>query len=161
VKKQITMRRTWEYPLEDIWELWTTKEGIESWWGPDGFRTTVHRLDLKPGGALEYSFTAVGAEQIAFLEKAGQPIVSTVRGKYIAVQPMTLLAWNNLTDFIQGVEPYEVETRVELKQTRQGVEMTLKFDVMHDERWTQLAQAGWESELRKLAAQLEIRRKKS
>jgi uncharacterized protein YndB with AHSA1/START domain len=161
VKKQITMRRTWEYPLEDIWELWTTREGIESWWGPDGFRTTVHRLDLKPGGALEYSFTAVGAEQIAFLEKAGQPIVSTVRGKYIAVHPMTLLAWNNLTDFIQGIEPYEVETRVELKQTRQGVEMTLKFDVMHDERWTQMAQAGWESELRKLAAQLEIRRKKS
>lgn len=141
--------------------MWTTKEGIESWWELDGFRATVHRLELKVGGELEYSFTAVGAEQIAFLEKAGQPIVSTVRAEYIAVQPMTLVAWNNLTDFIQGVEPYEVETRVELKPTPQGVEMTLKFDVMHDERWTQLAKAGWESELQKLTKQLELRRKKS
>ncbi len=161
MKKHITLQRTWPYPLEDIWELWTTREGIESWWGPAGFRTTVRRLELRVGGALEYSFTAVGAEQIAFLEKIGQPIVSTVHGEYLAVQPMTVLAWNNLTDFIQGVEPYEVETRVELKQTPQGVEMILKFDMMHDERWTQMARAGWESELQKLTAQLELRRNKS
>jgi uncharacterized protein YndB with AHSA1/START domain len=161
VKKQITMQRTWQYPLEDIWELWTTKDGIEAWWGPDGFRTKVHRLELTVGGALEYSFTAVGSEQIAYLQKAGQPLVSTVRGKYTVVQPMILVAWNNLTDFIQGVEPYEVETRVELKPTTSGVEMTLKFDVMHDEMWTQMAKAGWENELEKLAKQLELRRKKA
>jgi len=161
MKKQIAMRRTWQYPLEDVWELWTTKDGIEAWWGPDGFRTTVKQLELRVGGSLEYSFTATGAEQIAFLTKAGQPLVSTIRGKYTAVQPMTLVAWNNLTDFIQGVEPYEVETRVELQPTPQGVEMTLKFDVMHDEWWTQMAQAGWENELAKLAKQLELRRKKA
>jgi uncharacterized protein YndB with AHSA1/START domain len=161
MKKQITMERVWAYPLGDVWELWTTREGIESWWGPDGFKTKVYQLELRPGGALEYSFTAVGAEQIAFLERAGQPIMSTVRGKYTVVEPMTLVAWNNLTDFIQGVEPYEVETRVELKESARGVEMTLKFDVMHDERWTQMAKAGWENELEKLARQLEQRRARS
>ena len=37
----------------------------------------------------------------------------------------------------------------------------MKFDVMHDEWWTQMAQAGWENELAKLAKQLELRRKKA
>ena len=28
--------------IEDLWDLWTTKEGFESWWGPQGFRVAVH-----------------------------------------------------------------------------------------------------------------------
>ena len=24
--------------------------GPQSWWGPEGFTTTVHKLDLRPGG---------------------------------------------------------------------------------------------------------------
>ena len=35
--RRITMERTFAAPMEDVWELWTTKEGIESWWGPEGF----------------------------------------------------------------------------------------------------------------------------
>jgi uncharacterized protein YndB with AHSA1/START domain len=158
MRKQITMERTWPYPLDDVWELWTTKEGIESWWGPDGFRTRVLRLELRVGGALEYSFTAVGEPQIAFLEKAGQPLVSTVRAKYTELEAMRLAVWANLTDFIPNVEPYEVETRLLLAKTADGVQMTLKFDVMHDEHWTQLAKMGWENELSKLQRQLEARR---
>lgn len=161
MKKQITMERTWSHPLEDVWELWTTRDGIESWWGPDGFRTKVYMLELRVGGALEYSFTAVAEQQIAFMEKSGQPLTSTVRAKYSVVNPMTQVAWSNLTDFIPGIEPYEVGTWVELKVTGRGVKMTLKFDVMHDERWTQLAMMGWENELQKLAKQLELRRSKS
>jgi uncharacterized protein YndB with AHSA1/START domain len=158
MKKQITMERTWQYPLADVWELWTTSDGIESWWGPDGFRTRVHALELRVGGTLQYSFTAVGKEQIAFMEKNGQPLVSTVRARYTAVSPMTLVAWDSRTDFIPDVEPYEVETRVELEETAQGVVMRLKFDVMHNEMWTQMAKAGWENELQKLSRRLEERK---
>jgi uncharacterized protein YndB with AHSA1/START domain len=70
-KRRITIERTYHAPIEDIWELWTTKDGIESWWGPDGFRVEVKKLDLCPGGALDYAMIATGADQIAFLKKAG------------------------------------------------------------------------------------------
>ena len=33
--------------VEDVWALWTTEPGIESWWGPDGFDVTVGHLDLR------------------------------------------------------------------------------------------------------------------
>jgi hypothetical protein len=32
-KRRITIERTFQAPIEDIWDLWTTKEGIESWVG--------------------------------------------------------------------------------------------------------------------------------
>src|SRR5262249_53873135 len=70
MKKQITMKRTLTGSLDDIWALWTTKDGIESWWGPEGFETRVAKLELRAGGALEYSFTAVGAAQVEFMRQA-------------------------------------------------------------------------------------------
>lgn len=159
MKKTITLERTWPYPLEDVWALWTTKDGIESWWGPDGFRTRVNRLELREGGVLEYTFTAVGPQQLAFLERSGQPRVSTMRARYSQVQPMTEVAWRTLTDFIPDTEPYQVETRVGLEDTAHGVAMTLELDVMHNEHWTQLARMGWEQELQKLSVQLERRKR--
>src|SRR5262245_47945643 len=37
----VTLERTFDAPIEDVWDLWTTKDGIESWWGPEGFRVEV------------------------------------------------------------------------------------------------------------------------
>ena len=31
-KHRITLERTYEASLKDIWDLWTTKKGFESWW---------------------------------------------------------------------------------------------------------------------------------
>ncbi len=70
----ITLRRSLDVPPERIWDLWTTSEGIGAWWAPDGFRTTVDALELHPGGALDYTMTATGPEQIAFMEQAGMPL---------------------------------------------------------------------------------------
>ena len=35
--KRTTLERNFNASIDDVWELWTTKDGIESWWGPDGF----------------------------------------------------------------------------------------------------------------------------
>ena len=77
-KRRITIERTYRSSLEDMWELWTTKEGIESWWGPEGFTTTVHSLDLRAGGELRYAMTATGPEQVKFMKSAGMPLTNRV-----------------------------------------------------------------------------------
>ena len=33
-KKRIVLERTFDATIDDVWELWTTKEGFESWWAP-------------------------------------------------------------------------------------------------------------------------------
>lgn len=37
----------------EVWSAWTTKEGIESWWGPPGAR-----IELRVGGPFELYFLA-------------------------------------------------------------------------------------------------------
>ena len=46
--------RTYRASVDELWELWTTKEGLESWWGPAGVRTEVHAIEVRPNGKLHY-----------------------------------------------------------------------------------------------------------
>jgi uncharacterized protein YndB with AHSA1/START domain len=150
-RRTVTLERTFKASIEEVWDLWTTKDGIESWWGPDGFAVTVHKLDLRPGGALLYAMTAVGPDQIAFMKNAGMPLSSETRVTYTVVDPPRRLAYSTLADFIPGVEPYGVTTVVDLHETADGVRLVLTQETMHDESWTKMAIMGWESELNKLA----------
>jgi len=150
-RRTVTLERTFEASIEEVWDLWTTKDGIESWWGPDGFAVTVSKLDLRPGGELLYAMTAVGPDQIAFMKKAGMPLVSQTRVTYTEVDPPRRLAYSTFADFIPGVEPYDVATAVDLYRIPEGVRLVVTQDAMHDESWTHMAVMGWESELGKLA----------
>lgn len=151
MKKQVTLQRTFNASLDLVWEMWTTKAGIESWWGPPGFEVIVNRIELRAGGALEYVMTATGAEQIQFMKQNNQPLSMTLKARYTRVDAKRHASWLNLADFIPGVEPYEVETRLELtEEGRDRVRVSLQLDAMHNEFYTQMATQGWEAELGKL-----------
>lgn len=149
-RRTITLERTFKATVEEVWDLWTTKNGIESWWGPEGFVTEVRKIDLRPGGELDYNMIAVAPEQIEFLKNAGMSATTPLRVTYTEVVPHRRLAYSSRADFIPGVEPYDVMTTVELHPVPDGVRMVMTFDAMHDENWTNMAVMGWESELGKL-----------
>jgi uncharacterized protein YndB with AHSA1/START domain len=155
--RRITLERTFQASLEDVWELWTTVDGIESWWGPEGFTVTVRKLDLRPGGELLYAMTATGPEQIEFMKQANMPVTTEASIAYTEVTAPVRLAYTHLADFIPGVEPYDVATVVELSPGPGTVRMVLTFDAMHSDEWTQRAVMGWDSELGKLARILSAR----
>jgi uncharacterized protein YndB with AHSA1/START domain len=146
----ITLERTYRATLQEIWEMWTTKDGIESWWGPDGFRVEVRRIDMTVGGGIEYAMIAFGAPQIEFMKKAGMPLVTENRLVYTEVVPPRRLAWRNMADFIPNVKPYEVFTQLDLIDQHGSVLVKLGFDRMHDAHWTNMQKMGWENELTKL-----------
>lgn len=154
-RRKVTLERTFAAAVEDVWDLWTTKPGIESWWGPEGFVVEVLELDLRPGGDMRYTMTATAPDQIEFLKTAGMPVTNRHRLTYTEVVPRRRLAYTHAADFIPGIEPYDVATSVELSHVPRGVRMVLTFEAMHDEHWTRLAVMGWESELGKLATVLE------
>lgn len=156
-RRKITLERTFAAPLEDVWELWTSKEGIESWWGPEGFTVEVLALDLRPGGAFRYAMSATAPAQVEFMRNAGMPLTNEVRARFTEVVPRRRLAFTQLADFVPGVEPYEMTTAVELSPFAQGVRMLVTLDAMHDEIWTQRAVAGMESQLGRLAKLIEGR----
>lgn len=160
--RQLTLERTFDASAQDVWDLWTTEDGIESWWGPDGFVVKVRRLDLRTGGGLGYTMTATGADQIDFMTKAGMPVSSEHSLTFTEVAPARRLAYDELVDFVPGVKTYEVRTDVEFTVLSEGgVKIVLTFDAMHDEHWTRLAVMGRESELERLAELVGRRRSES
>jgi len=151
-RPRLSIERTFRAPIEAIWALWTTKDGIEAWWGPVGFEVTVKSLDLRAGGALVYVMTATAPEQVAFMTKAGMPLATEARIAYTEVLAPHRLGYTTLADFVPRVTPYEVATVVELSPIGEEVRMLLSFDPMHDDIWTQRALMGRQSELGKLEA---------
>jgi uncharacterized protein YndB with AHSA1/START domain len=149
-RPKVVIERTYRAKVEELWELWTTKEGIESWWGPDGFTTKVLKLDLRSGGELLYAMTATAPAQVEFMKNAGMPLTNQNRITYTEVATHRRLAYTHLADFIPGVEPYDVATVVEFHSSGPSVRMVLTFDPMHDEQWTRRAVMGHESQLGKL-----------
>lgn len=122
-KETLTFERIFQAAIEDVWTLWTTQEGLESWWGPEGFTTRVQRIDVRAGGELHYAMTATAPEQIGFLERAGMSLTSEQRAVYQKVVPPTELAYVSRADFIPGVAPCDVTTRVELRAEGANVRM--------------------------------------
>jgi uncharacterized protein YndB with AHSA1/START domain len=146
----VVLERTYDASAAEIWEMWTTPNGIEAWWGPDGFRVVVHAIDVAPGGHLVYTMEAIGPEQIEHVKGAGMPVATTHDVTFTDVVPYRRLSYSTAVDFIPGVAPYTAETRVVLAPIAAGTRLTLTLDAMHDEHWTGLAVAGWESELDRL-----------
>ncbi|TXK35956.1 SRPBCC domain-containing protein [Nonomuraea sp. C10] len=135
-----------------VWELWTTAEGISSWWAPEGFRTDVTKLDLTPGGELVYTMTAVAPEQIAFMEQHGMPLSTESRKYFTEIAEHHRLAYQSVVDFVPDHEPYEHLTVVELSSVEGGTRIVMQVERMHDEVWTQRLLAGRANELDNLAA---------
>ena len=154
-RRRITIERSFQAPVEEVWRLWTTKDGIESWWGPDGFVVKVRDLDVRRGGELLYDMTAIAPDQIEFLKKAGMPLTTPSRITFVEVVPMKRLAFTQVADFIPGVKPYEVAHSVDFETSGQRVRMVLTMDAMHDDYWTKMATMGWENEFDRLGRLLQ------
>lgn len=157
VRPKLSLERKFRAPIEEVWELWTTAQGIEAWWGPDGFEVKVRSLDLRPGGRLSYVMSAVAAEQVDYMKKAGMPVSTRHSIEYLEVTPPRRLAYRTFADFIPDVEPYSVDTVVELTEAEGWTHLVITFDAMHDDRWTQLAKLGNESQLERLERLLSSR----
>lgn len=150
--KQFSLQRLYSASVQEVWDLWTTRDGIESWWGPEGFTVTVTSIDLRPGGALTYLMTATDPPQVEFMRQHGLPLSTPCKVTYLDVSVFSRLVYTTLTDFIPGVSPYEVTTVVEFQESAAGMKLIITSDVMHDETWTARAREGHQSQLRKLDA---------
>jgi uncharacterized protein YndB with AHSA1/START domain len=148
--QQVVFERTYRASVEELWDLWTTKDGFESWWGPEGFRVDVHALDARLGGVLHYDMIAAGPEQIAAMEKMGRPLSHETRGTFTEMRPHERLALTHLIDFLPGVTPYESTMVVEFSAWGGNARMVVTLDPMHSDEFTRMQGMGFASQLRKL-----------
>jgi uncharacterized protein YndB with AHSA1/START domain len=149
-RSKVVLERTYRAAVEELWELWTTKSGFESWWGPEGFRVEVHTMDARIGGTLYYDMIADAPEQIAAMKRMGHATSHETRGRFVDIRPHQRLAVTHMIDFIPGVKAYESTMVVEFFPAGDSVRMVVTLEPMHNEEFTKMSTMGFTSQLTKL-----------
>lgn len=119
--RTITLKRTFNAPINLVWEAWTLSEHIAQWWSPKGIKTKVIEHDFKLGGKWKYSMPMPNGQE--FIAE-GQYIVIVKHEKIISsanFKPMTegveiqalFKANGNKTDFtfkvVHPTEEYKIQ----------------------------------------------------
>lgn len=56
--RSLRITRTLKVPVEKVWKVWTDPAHIPNWWGPDGFTTTIHIMEISNGGEWKLTLQA-------------------------------------------------------------------------------------------------------
>ncbi len=150
LEKAFTIERTFKTTPGRMWALWTTKEGVESWWAPEGSTVKVLALDLRPGGAFDYEHTATTPEQVAGMKELGMPLTLRVRNVYKEIIKPRRLVLTTSMDFIPGMDPYEVTSEVDFVKVKEGTKVIFTFSNVHSEEWAEMSRQGQMSEFDRL-----------
>lgn len=131
------IERTYRTRVEELWALWTTKEGFESWWGSEGSRVEVHTIEAREGGALHYDMIAEVPADLATRSQLGLEPSNSVRARFAEFRPYQRLALAHIIDFVPGVRAYESTIAVDFFPSGDTVRMVTTLEPMHNEEFTQ------------------------
>src|SRR5713101_8242613 len=53
--REIVITRVFNAPRELVFEAMANPKQVVQWWGPRGFTTTIHEMDVRPGGVWRHT----------------------------------------------------------------------------------------------------------
>ena len=114
-KEKITLRmeRTIAAAPQRLFELWTDPEELIKWWGPEGFTTPQHAIDVRPGGRWRTTMRSPDGKN------------HTVSGIYRAIEPPKRLVFTWGWDDDAGMRGHETEVTVTFEPVTGGTRMVL------------------------------------
>lgn len=149
----IVIERIYSAQPRDLWDLWATRDGFASWWGPQGFRADVHEFDPREGGRIVYDMAADTPEMVAAMAELGRPPSHETRGWFAEFTPHSRLVLAHMIDFLPGVATYESTITVEFTELSPGrTRMRVISSPMHDRETSLMQREGFTSQLSKLDA---------
>ncbi|MFO0880698.1 MAG: SRPBCC family protein [Gemmataceae bacterium] len=66
--REIIVERVVGASRERVWEAWVDPRQVDLWWGPRGFTTTTHEMEVRPGGVRR--LTMVGPDGAEFVNRS-------------------------------------------------------------------------------------------
>jgi len=148
-ERSIVITRVFDAPRELVFDMWTDPAHIVSWFGPRGFTTTIHEIDVRPGGT--WRLTMRGPD--------GRDYKNRIIYQEV-VKPERLVYRNEPEP---GSEPVEFETTVTFEEHGGKTMLTLHMLFPTAEVRDQNVEKyhsieGGEQTLARLAEQLAMRR---
>ncbi len=148
MEKEISIERTFNAPINKVWNAWTKAEEIKEWWGPNGVTNPICEIDPRVGGAL-YIVMLAGPE-LGPLAGARWPMT----GKFIELKEPTAITFSNNAIAEDSTLMLEGETRISLATAGAQTKITLhaRAKGLVPEAPQMLAgmETGWKQSLEKL-----------
>jgi uncharacterized protein YndB with AHSA1/START domain len=66
--REIIVSRLLNAPIDLVWEVWTSPGHIKNWWGPTGFTTSIHLMNVQKD--CEWNLTMHGPDGTDFKNKS-------------------------------------------------------------------------------------------
>lgn len=153
----IRFERIYDASVEDVWALWTTKEGLEAWFAPEGMHFEVLALEVRVGGAFDHVMSAVGAEQVAYFTNLDRSPTARVSGRFVELVHHQRLRIRFDIDFVPGVASYPYDMAVELHAEAGRVRMILTADRHPDPEMMRGATLALTNQLQRFASAVAAR----
>jgi uncharacterized protein YndB with AHSA1/START domain len=151
-KDTIVIERTFDAPVELIWQMWTQPEHFAKWYGPERVNVTVAEMDVRiggkhlfcmeiptPDGTMKFWMTGEYTEIVPNERLVYTDSIADENGNLVA--PSTL-GWDD--DF-----PASTQVTVQLESLGERTRMVLTHAGVSDD--TEGANEGWEQSFSKMA----------
>jgi len=125
-------------PPEVLFAFWTEPAKLLTWWGPEGYETSVHSLDTKPGGRWRITLRRSDAG------------VRAVSGVYRIVEPPRRLAFTWAWEDETGTRGQETEVMVTFEATPGGTRLVLVQQHFESKPARDNHTVGWSSSFDRL-----------
>jgi uncharacterized protein YndB with AHSA1/START domain len=150
----VTIERSFDAPVDLVWQMWTDPEHFAAWYGPDGATIPVAKMDVRVGGSrlvcMEVQ-TPSGARQMWFTGEYRQVVENEL---LVYTESMSDANGNVVSPSAMGMpegHPTTTEVRVELENVGGGTKLVMTHaGVPADSPGA----AGWTMALDKLGAHI-------
>ena len=87
--RTLSLRRTFNAPIQLVWEAWTQPSHIAQWWGPKGMKVKILEHDFKVGGAWKYVMEMPDGKE--FITEGVYTVIETLKKIFSSAdfKPMT------------------------------------------------------------------------
>lgn len=155
---ELAAERWFPVAIDRVWEQCTSERGLESWWSPEDLRTTVKRLDARPGGevvmSLRYVPALLGPKQEAAFRAARIPIALSLRGKVRECERNRRLALELTLTLDRAGAGITTLTRLEFEMVGLGTNVRLVVRGGRDPHLATLGKTNLEGQLDRLGRAL-------
>ena len=126
----LTMKRTFKHPKEDVYDAWTNRESLISWFAPaKEFTTIIHQQELKVGGQYK----------IEMREPDGTAHV--IHGEYVALNPYDQIAFT--WEWESDEQEVNSLVTIDLIEREGLTDMVLLHEKLESKNSVDLHSEGW------------------
>lgn len=145
----VVIERTFNAPIELIWQLWTQAEHFKNWYGPKGFSIPVAEMDVRVGGKRLVCMEMQTPDGSMKMWTTGEYLEIVEHQRLVYTESMSDEHGNIIEQSGENAPPTTTQVTVVLEQQDGGTKMTMTHMGIPEN--AEGANSGWNQAFDKLA----------